>query len=331
MRTGFRNSKRHCGFTLVELLVVIAIIGILVGLLLPAVQAAREAARRMQCSNNVKQLSLALLNRESAYKSLPPLGDYQTSGSTVYWSMQTRLLPFLEQANLQNLIDFDRPIAQQPHVARVRIPYLMCPSEPNDRERQDSPTFVHYPLNYGGNAGEWQIFQPPAGRGTGVFVVNRSTKLSEVTDGTSNTLVFAEVKAFTPYLRDSGSPATAIPTPELPDDLLAFGGEFKAESGHTEWVDARVHQTGFTTTFSPNTPVPYAHAGKIYDIDFNSMREGRSNALPTLAAITSRSHHAGLVTVGLLDGSVRTVADSIDRRAWRSLGSRSGGEVTGDY
>ncbi len=331
MRAVLQDGMNRRGFTLVELLVVIAIIGILVGLLLPAVQAAREAARRIQCSNNVKQLSLALLNRETAYRSLPPLGDYQTSGSTVYWSLQTRLLPFLEQANLQNLIDFDRPIAEQPQVARVRVPYLICPSEPNDRERQDGPTFLHYPLNYGGNAGEWEVFQPPIGRGTGVFVVNRSSKLGEVADGTSNTLVFAEVKAFTPYLRDGGSPTTAVPPPVLPTDLSTYGGEFKVDSGHTEWVDARVHQTGFTTTFPPNTKVPYEHAGKVYDIDFNSMREGRSTSLPTLASITSRSHHTGMVTVGLLDGSVRAVADTIDRIAWKSLGSRSGGEVVGDY
>lgn len=121
-------TRRTLGFTLVELLVVIAIIGILVGLLLPAVQAARESARRMSCQNNLKQLGLALHNHESVRKQLPPLGDYQSNGVAVYWSMQTRLLPYAEQANLQNLIDYSRPISQQPHVAKARVPFLICPA-----------------------------------------------------------------------------------------------------------------------------------------------------------------------------------------------------------
>ncbi len=319
--------KQRIGFTLVELLVVIAIIGILVGLLLPAVQAAREAARRMQCQNNLKQLGLALHNHESVRKTIPPLGDYITAGNTVYWSVQARLLPFIEQANLHSLIDFTKPISAQPIVARQRMPHLLCPSEINDRERPDSPTFTHYPLNYGANAGLWHIAQPPSDRGSGVFLINRSTRLAEITDGLSNTLGMAEVKAFTPYLRDGGNPSVATPVPTSPAAISAFGGEFKADSGHTEWVDARTHQTGFTTTFAPNTRVPHVDNGKTYDIDFNSMREGRSNSLPTYAVSTSRSYHTGGVNVLLMDGSTRLIGNSIDLQSWQALGSRAGGEV----
>lgn len=318
---------KKSGFTLVELLVVIAIIGVLVGLLLPAVQAAREAARRMQCQNNLKQLGLALHNHESVRKILPPLGDYLTAGNSVYWSVQARLLPYIEQGNLHSLIDFTKPISVQPQVARLRMPHLLCPSEVNDRERVDSPTFTHYPLNYGANAGLWHIAQPPSDRGSGVFLVNRTTRLAELTDGLSNTLGMAEVKAFTPYLRDGGNPAVATPIPAAPSDISAFGGEFKADSGHTEWVDARTHQTGFTTTFSPNTIVPHIDNGRNYDIDFNSMREGRSTSLPTYAVVTSRSYHTGGVNVLLMDGSVRLISNSTDLPTWRALGSRAGGEA----
>lgn len=318
-------------FTLVELLVVIAIIGILVGLLLPAVQAAREAARRMSCQNNLKQLGLAMHNHESVRKQLPPLGDYLTNGNAVYWSMQTRLLPYAEQANLQNLIDYTKPISLQPQVARVRVSFLLCPSEINDIERPDGPTFVHYPLSYAANAGEWQIMQPPTGKGSGVFVVNNGMRLAAITDGTSNTLGMSEVKAFTPYLRDGGNPASVVPMPSLPEDVATFGGEFKSDSGHTEWVDARTHQTGFTTTFPPNQKVPYQSGGVLYDIDFNSMREGRSASLPTFAVVTSRSYHTGGVNSLLMDGSVRFVSQTIDRIVWRALGSRDGGEVVGDF
>jgi prepilin-type N-terminal cleavage/methylation domain-containing protein/prepilin-type processing-associated H-X9-DG protein len=318
-------------YTLVELLVVIALIGMMIGLLLPAVQAAREAARRSSCQNNLRQITLCVLGYESAQQMLPPLGDYQTAGTSVYWSLHTRLLPYAEQQNLQNLIDFQRPINQQPEVAKVRVPFLLCPSEVNDRQRPDGPTFIHYPQNYGANAGDWLLFQPPSGVGTGVFLINQQTRIAEVRDGTSNTLAFSEVKAFTPYLRDSGNPSGAMAMPADPSEVSAFGGEFKIDSGHTEWVDARVHQTGFTTTFSPNTVVPYSDEGVQYDIDFNSMREGRSTTLPTHAVVTSRSYHEGGVNVSLLDGSVKFVSDEIQRLVWQAMGSRSGGEVITDF
>jgi hypothetical protein len=95
-------------------------------------------------------------------------------------------------------------------------------------------------------------------------------------------------------------------------------------------VDARVHQTGFTTTFPPNTVVPFTTGGVAYDVDFNSSREGRSAVLPTYAAVTSRSYHTGGVNAMRMDGSVSMVRDSISLVSWRALGTRAGGEVISD-
>ena len=152
--------------------------------------------------------------------------------------------------------------------------------------------------------------------------------MANITDGTSNTIAFAEVKAFTPYLRDSGTPASLNqPPPSSAADVIAFGGNFKTNSGHTEWVDSRVHQSGFTTTFTPNTTLLYERDGVVYDVDFNSYREGKSLTNITYAAVTARSFHTGGVNVGLCDGSVHFLSSSIDLEVWRGLGSRDQGEV----
>ncbi len=326
-------APRRAAFTLVELLVVIAMIGILVGLLLPAVQAAREAARRMSCSNNLKQMGLALHNYHDTYRKFPPSGFYNRFSPSGAWSVQARLLPQLEQGNLQQLINWDLPYGMQGLVTRTRVPTYLCPSEPRDEPRLDGnatdPDFTHYPLNYGANMGEWFIFDPQTQRGgSGLFYPNSSTHMGSVTDGTSNTLAFSEVKAYTPYLRDGDNPsAAAVPTPLLPTEIASLGGSFKTDSGHTEWVDGRVHQSGFTTTFGPNTLVPYEISGQLFDVDFNASREGRSMTGITYATVTSRSAHTGGVEVGLVDGSVRFISQSIDLNTWRGLGSRAGGEV----
>ena len=339
---------RPKGFTLIELLVVIAIIAILVSLLLPAVQQAREAARRSQCNNNLKQIGLALHNYLSTYTVFPP-SFCVGSGTGGQWSAQARILPFVDQgnffnvANLEEFYDSAGNIASG--IAKTRVPVYLCPSETADRARVDgSGAAIHYPVSYGFNGGTWKVFTHAAtlaGGGTGgdgAFFPNSSLDTADFTDGTSNTLAFSEVKAFTPYCRDDHVGAdgnSAIPVSRtlltgMTNDVKGSAFGDNSSTGHSEWVDGRVHQTGFTTMYTPNTVTP---AGGTADGDYNSAREGKSGSvgLATYAAVTSRSHHEGIVNSLLMDGSVRSISENINYQTWRNLGGRADGNVLGEY
>lgn len=344
-------SCRRRAFTLIEFLVVIAILAILIGLLLPAVQKVREAANRIKCQNNLKQLALAVHNYESTHGRYPPSmyapvgGTFPTSNGS--WGVPGRILAFIEQGNAGAKVDlevgYDQPPNSTSGIPRLRIPVLMCPSEVHDmvRVRADG-TPSSYPLNYGFNFGTWFVYDPVTGRGgDGVFHPNARHSPAAIIDGLSNTLMIAEVKTFTPYSRNmtpaavpTTPPATAAEVAALvlaaPDKKM--GPAVNDCTGHTEWPDGAVHHTGFTTTLTPNTRVLVTVNGKEHDADFNSRREGSSATLPTYAAITSRSYHSGgMVNVALMDGSVRSVAPGISQAIWRALGTRHGNEVIGDW
>ncbi|MFK7769525.1 MAG: DUF1559 domain-containing protein [Mariniblastus sp.] len=336
---GRKRINQRSGFTLVELLVVIAIIGILIGMLLPAVQSVREAARRTACANNLKQMGIATLNFESAHKKFPAswqaAGD-PTTGSVAGWSTQAQILPFLEQGNLYGEIDFKVSYNDNPPIvingtslplAAVKVPVYLCPSEINNRLRLKNGQPYHYPLSYGGNSGTWFVFDPARNLvGSGSLATNMKLRIAAVTDGTSNTLLYSEVKAYTPYFRNAGI-AGDIPMPTTPETISSLGGDFKTNSGHTEWVDGRCHQTSFTATFTPNTFVKHVVGDTVYDVDWNNQQEGKSTTAKTFAAVTSRSYHPGGVSTGRVDGAVGFTADSIDSFVWQSLATRDGGEV----
>ena len=216
------------GFTLVELLVVIAIIGILVGLLLPAVQAAREAARRMQCSNNLKQLQLAALNYESAYKVLPSMGYRGWRGrghpglgwrNNRPYSMMMQLLPFIEQGNLSNQFaarakpsgpglpdpwDFldghfrrngggDENIAWGNQYWKTDIATFICPSDPPPPNRNESPSLLNYKVCVGDDYHQNHFRLGQAGRNNrGIYQINRWLAIGAITDGLSNTISLGE-------------------------------------------------------------------------------------------------------------------------------------------
>ncbi|QDV76157.1 DUF1559 domain-containing protein [Botrimarina mediterranea] len=329
-------------FTLVELLVVIAIIGILVALLLPAVQAAREAARRNQCKNNLKQLALATLNYESAQRKLPPSAnvDVSTSATTVNngsWGVHGRLLDYIEEGSLSQLVDLELGWDLQPNngqaFSNLQISVFQCPSDARAAEVRDpgSNRPLLYATNYGFNMGEWFVYDPTTNKGgRGMFYPNSHLPLAKVIDGTSKTLLAAEVKAWNPYTRNGGSPSETPPaTVDDAATIVASGPDYK-ETGHTEWPDGRVHHTGFTTAMTPNTFVPYTNPnGLEVDADYNSWQEGKNGAggEPTYAIITSRSHHAGQVQVAMVDGSVQAVTDGVELAVWRAMSTRDGEEV----
>lgn len=328
------SSRR--GFTMIELLVVIAIIGTIVALLLPAVQSAREAARRMTCQNRLKQIGLACHNYHSVVGNLPPSAivdlDVTVTGNNGSWGVHGRILPFLEQNNLFEKVDLSIPWDNQLAIDHLKIPTFACPSDALSDEVRDpgSGRPQLYPTTYGFNFGTWFVFNPSTQKGgEGMFFPNSFLGFRDCLDGTSNTFLAAEVKAWTPYQRNGGPLTTDVPeTRADAEAIVASGVQFK-NTGHTEWTDGRVHHSGFTTAMPPNSQVHFTNAGQLYEqTDFNSWQEGKNGSAgnPSFAIVTSRSYHEGLVQVLMVDGSVQSITESIDLELYRALGTRNGHE-----
>ncbi len=302
-RAGSPKPLRRGAFTLVELLVVIAIIGIMVGLLLPAVQAAREAARRMSCQNNLKQMALAIHNYDSVFKQFPTVNANNTlSGGSLF----TAILPLIEKSQEFELYDFalsnSHPTNQA--VTGQQIPFFLCPSSPLRRPvpgcDQDSG---RAPGNYGASIGSldydqyWAFQGRPRPSLNGAIVysdtIDGRTRFRDFLDGTSQTLMIGE----TAY--------------NLPDYKFS-GGECIGQSrfSFTYWSNPFPGSTGITTQYAFN-PNDRAEDG-MYDSGW---------------VRSFRSDHVGGVQFAWADGSIHFISDSIDASLLDALATRNGREV----
>ncbi|MBU6173853.1 MAG: DUF1559 domain-containing protein [Planctomycetes bacterium] len=320
-------GKRE-GFTLVEILVVFVVVGVLAGLLLPTVQASREAARRTQCTNNLRQLGIAVHGFHDQYKGVPPQATYRVGSTFSGYSIHARVLPFIEQNKLYSKIDFELGYSAQSSICKIKIPMYRCPSDPNEGTRWDDGV-EFYPTNYGFNIGTWLGLDLKTGQGgDGAFGYNMRHSFAAFTDGLSHTICAADVKTFMPGLLDGGMPSAPFTRPPAkPSEVVAYGGILSPDYGHTQWVSGRTLQTGLTTTFPPNTQVLYSIAGKTYDVDFTSARVSPTAPQQAYRVVTSRSYHVGGSNVSMMDGSVRFVANSISQDTWRALGTRAAAEL----
>jgi len=294
-----KNTSQRDAFTLVELLVVIAIIGVMVGLLLPAVQAAREAARRMQCSNNMRQIGLAMHNYHDSMNRFPA-----ARAGCCFGTWNVLILPYIEQGNVSDLYrnwggsDTTGPrYSGAPNTTTVTNQRFAAFSCPSDQENSpfSSLTNHNYAVNFG-NTHSTQTSLNGVIYGGAPFISDhlRKVQFRDIIDGTSNTLLVGEVR------QGQGS------------DLRGF----------TWWGDA----TQFTTYLAINSPLP----DRIYTLAYCNPVRGMPCDVSTTtnpSMFASRSQHPGGVNATLADGSARFFSNSIDLNIWRALSTAAGAEV----
>lgn len=340
-----RRTRSCAGFTLVELLVVIAIIGILIGLLLPAVQSAREAARRSQCTNNLKQLVLALHNYHDIHKQFPPGGishQYpaldlnslsgrhpRVSADTIGATWITLILPQIEQQALHSRYDFRVPPMHSVNQAVVgtEIPLLVCPSDVNRVRRFTRPASGPYQAtsfakgNYVANCSrrrpmsDLDSYFTPTLRGVFSVWVQWGANMGEIVDGTSNTVALSEV-------------CTSPGTGDVRGAWAHWGGVFFG-GGLGNWGSG-----GENTPNSNALDNNYQDLIEVYCDAPSTDRRIRCGVVAASAAssarIAARSYHPGGVNTGMADGSVRFIKETIDPTIWGALLSSCGGEVVGE-
>jgi len=345
------RRSRVQGFTLIELLVVIAVLGILAGFLFSGVQAAREAARRAQCTNNLRQIGLALHNYHAAMATFPigitaaPFDSPVDYRGWNGWSIHAQLLPYLDQSPLFDAVNFSwNPDQQGPKqiglgpalnqtVVQTQLSAFLCPS--------DTGTSKTRLNNYHGSMGTTTF--GTVDQTTGLFAKYRSYAMNTCTDGLSNTIAFSEAivgleqggnlyrgnmvvsvsdtKPTMKMLDISQSPDLARQAMKNCTQAFWFGANIREDRG-ANWAAGRIGYTLFHTVAAPNDP----------NFPLNGCRIGGSPGyFSNSQNITpSTSEHRGGVNVLMGDGSVRFVKDAINYATWWALGTKSGGEILGE-
>jgi|688.fasta_scaffold202772_1 prepilin-type N-terminal cleavage/methylation domain-containing protein/prepilin-type processing-associated H-X9-DG protein len=346
------KSRSNRGFTLIELLVVIAIIAVLISLLLPAVQSAREAARRAQCINNLKQIGLGLHNYHSSHGGFPLGGSRAPRGSAnnnfdpwTQWSAQALLLPYLEQTPLYNSANFSwapagdgstsDPINSTAYLTKIAA--FLCPSDGNAGKSNMN--------SYHGSTGVSSAQGGFTGLTSGIFATWASTNIADVTDGTSNTVAFAE--ALVGDGKGTGNGQNAY----RGNGVMGVGGDeggwpqnvkFNAANNpamvtaalqtclavfnqRNNIVDYRGYRWGLGIT--GYTMMNHIQTPNEYKMNFCRLGCGAGCNMDNSVSYPASSLHPGGVNVAMADGSVRFIKDSVSRATWWALGTRDGGET----
>ncbi len=360
--------SRHA-FTLIELLVVIAIIAVLIALLVPAVQKVRESASRIQCTNNLKQIALGIHNHESAKRYFPGLADGAPAGwgsnnHAYAFGPLANILPYIEQAQLQNLIDFSQVATVNGYAGAINpvhdaaastvVSLYLCPSDGQSPQFAQTSTartpsgFVTAGTNYVFNSGSGQAnkddgyaFYDPEYETDGLFWYGSRTTFKDITDGASNTLLVSEC------LLGPGQPAPpASATQPRPDGRYYVSlntGVFNANSqGPGGWLRGGALVTARPSECDDGTRAwgvmrgsSWFWGGRAWNSVFNAALQPNDPLCDCGAHgrgfFGARSNHGNGVNAALADGSVRFILGDVSPETWRALSTRGGGETMGDY
>jgi prepilin-type N-terminal cleavage/methylation domain-containing protein len=323
-----KNSRRRA-FTLIELLVVIAIIAVLIALLLPAVQQAREAARRTQCKNNLKQLGLALHNYHDTFKCLPMAKNTASNGAQTNFPAQARILPYLDQAPLYAQINFSLKATDPANATAwaMTVPAFRCASD-SDSMQAVAGGRNNYYTNTGtiiGNSlpgttvGSTNYGMPMP---DGVMFQDSSVELGDVLDGTSNTAMMSE--------RCLGDGSNGIATRK--SDTFQ-PGVYPADANEALTMCRATNTSDLTKQGKSNGGVSWLSPDHTTTYYYHVLPPNDLSCMypPSRISTTANSRHVGGVHVVMADGAVRFVSENIDVNVWRAVGTRKGGEIVSNF